>query len=156
MLAYEYGLQIIPARKAQLESFDALNLATSCGVTRPSESIQALDSIELTIPVTRPELTFHVCSVSGNDEQYEGTQANPLRTIIRALALTRSMCEHLNTIEQCPQGTPKNIILAKGMHYLNETIALGVADSGLTITAAPGVRCLSMHFFCQHLFLSDA
>ena len=34
MLAYEYGLKIIPARKAQLESFDALNLETSCGVTR--------------------------------------------------------------------------------------------------------------------------
>lgn len=37
LLAYEYGLLKIPARAPQLESFDALELATTCGVTRPTE-----------------------------------------------------------------------------------------------------------------------
>ena len=35
MLAYEYGLKLLPSRKPQLESFDALELHTTCGVTRP-------------------------------------------------------------------------------------------------------------------------
>ena len=35
LLAYEYGLKLLPSRKPQLESFDALQLEATCGVTRP-------------------------------------------------------------------------------------------------------------------------
>ena len=38
LLAYEYGLKILPARAPQVESFDALELE-GCGVTRPTQPL---------------------------------------------------------------------------------------------------------------------
>ena len=90
MLAYEYGLSILPARSPQLEVFDALQLAATCGVTRPdssSEPAAASTGAVLTHTATA-ERTFHV-DVAGDDAVSGGWQS-PFRTIHRALAAVRS------------------------------------------------------------------
>ena len=53
--------------------------------------------------------------------------AGPYCTVDHALAAARAS-----------SAPAKTIVLQPGTHYLNATIALGAADSGLTITAAPG------------------
>lgn len=125
MLAYEYGLKLLPSRKPQLESFDALELHTTCGVTRPTMVAPAAPPV-LSLP--DGGATFHVDAAGGNDfGAGRGDAARPFRTIHRALAASRAVA------------APKKIVLAKGVHFLNATIELGAADSGLTITAAPGL-----------------
>eukprot|EP01043_Picozoa_sp_COSAG02_P002412 COSAG02_NODE_55_length_43887_cov_30.660364_33_plen_712_part_00 len=127
MLAYEYALTIIPARSPQLETFDALNLETTCGVTRPTHLGKAPHAA---VPDhgCSPELTFHVHPTSGSDEA-DGTEAAPFLTIHRALAATRTT----------PARTaPAAIVLQAGVHYLNATIDVAATDAGLTITAAKG------------------
>jgi hypothetical protein len=127
MLAYEYGLKIIPARAPQLEAFDALELETNCGVTRPTALGQP-PPVALHVPADA--LTFHVDYTGGNDGA-AGTENHPFQTIHRALAATRAAGA---------AGAPKSIVLKAGTHYLNETIELGTKDSGLTLTAAPGAE----------------
>eukprot|EP00729_Bicosta_minor_P024619 gene24619-34159_t len=141
LLAYEYGLKIIPARKAQLESFDALNLATSCGVTRPSETIAAQDEVPvLAVPegAAKASRVYHVAANGGDDRAGSGSVSSPFASIHRALAATRAATA--TTTTGAGTGAPKAIVLEAGVHYLNATIQLGVADSGLTITAAPGAE----------------
>ena len=125
LLAYEFGLKLIPARKPQLESFDALELDSGCGVTRPTEV--AVAPAPLSLPADG--VAFHVDHEHGDDATATpGSDAAPFRTVHRALAAARA----------APLGVPKSIVLKAGIHYLNATIELGAADSGLTITAAPG------------------
>jgi hypothetical protein len=121
LLAYEYGLKLLPSRKPQLESFDALELHTTCGVSRPHASDPLVP--ELRVPAGA---TFHVDHAFGSDSAGGDVDA-PFRTIHRALAACRAS-----------SADAKNIVLKRGVHYLNETIELGPADSGTTITAAPG------------------
>jgi len=129
LLAYEYGLSKIPARAPQLESFDALELATTCGVTRPPE--QPLYPLPLAMPqhFGDPSVTFHVDPDAGSDTA-SGRPAAPFRTILKALQMTRA----------ASAAAPKSIVLQPGTHFLNATIELTAADSGLTITAAPGAK----------------
>ena len=127
MLAYEYALTIIPARNPQLETFDALNLETTCGVTRPTH-LGKPPHAAVPDHGCSPELTFHVHPTSGSDDA-DGTEAAPFLTIHRALAATRTM----------PARTaPAAIVLQAGIHYLNATIDVAASDAGLTITAAKG------------------
>jgi hypothetical protein len=117
LLAYEYGLKLLPARQPQLESFDALQLESTCGVTRPPAA-----------PLVAPPL--------GNTKNGDDSPAaallqfvvRPGQSIAAVLARTRAAG---------PQFT-KRIVLKKGVHYLNATLELGPSDSGLTITAEPG------------------
>ena len=133
MLAYEYGLKLLPSRKPQLESFDALELATTCGITRPTGVAPAAPPV-LTLP-DGGVAAFYVDAVGGVDVGAErGDAARPFRTIHRALAATRAVSGFSTTA-----AAPKSIVLAAGVHYLNATIELTAADSGLTITAAPGL-----------------
>jgi hypothetical protein len=111
MLAYEYGLMLLPARKPQLESVDALQLDTTCGVTRPSAPERTALALELEPAALRFEVS-------------------PGQSIHQALALARAAAPHAK----------KNIVLQAGVHYLNATIELGPDDSGLTISAAPGAK----------------
>ena len=62
MLAYEYGLKLLPSRKPQLESFDALELHTTCGVSRPRASEPLVP--DLRVPTGA---TFHVDHAFGSD-----------------------------------------------------------------------------------------
>ena len=124
LLAYEYGLKLLPERKPQLESFDALQLADNCGVTRPA----AVAASAAALP--QPDgLAWHVHPEHGDDGA-SGEEHAPFRSIARALAATRASSS----------ATPKSVVLQAGVHYLNATIELGAADSGLTITAAPGAE----------------
>ena len=88
MLAYEYALTIIPARAPQLETFDGLNLETTCGVTRPTHLGKAPPA---SVPDHRAAaaLTFHVHPTDGDDVANDGTEAAPFLTVYRALAATR-------------------------------------------------------------------
>ena len=114
LLAYQYGLTLIPARKPQLESFDALQLESTCGVTRPSGTSAAL----------QPPLPLEV------DVDGLSWSVAPGSSIHAALALARA----------ADPRAKKTIVLKPGLHYLNATVELGPADSGLTITAAPGSK----------------
>jgi hypothetical protein len=130
MLAYEYGLTIIPARAPQLESFDALNLETTCGITRPTH-LGAAPPAPMPDHGAAPELTFYVHPLAGSDDVDDAgcSEQAPFRTIHRALVATRRFPR---------RGKPAAIVLQAGVHYLNETISLADTDSGLTITAAQG------------------
>ena len=124
MLAYEYGLKLLPSRKPQLESFDALELHTTCGVTRPTLSSGAAGIVpELRTP---SGATFHVDYALGSDGG-PGDATSPFQTIHRALAACRAA-----------SASAKNILLKPGTHFLNATLELGPGDSGTTIAAAPG------------------
>ena len=108
LLAYEYGLTLLPNRKPQLESFDALQLHSTCGITRPKELPALSPSLEL-----RNGISITV---------------SPGESIHAALAQARAL----------PPQTRKNIILEPGTHFIDQTIQLGPADNGLTLSAAPG------------------
>jgi hypothetical protein len=80
LLAYEFGLKLIPARKPQLESFDALELDSGCGVTRPTEV--AVAPAPLSLPANG--LAFHVDHEHGDDATATpGSDAAPFRTVHR-------------------------------------------------------------------------
>ena len=71
LLAYEFGLKLIPARKPQLESLDALELSSGCGVTRPR-------TCRWFMPLSLPtSVAFHVDHDHGDDSA--GTDAAPFR-----------------------------------------------------------------------------
>eukprot|EP01048_Picozoa_sp_COSAG05_P002813 COSAG05_NODE_122_length_17611_cov_47.044655_11_plen_437_part_00 len=124
MLAYEYGLKLLPGRAPQLESFDALQLESTCGVTRPAARTQ---SFVPTLAIPFGSSTFVVDSALGDDDFGNGTMGHPFRTVNRALGAARAS-----------QTAKRSIVLKPGVHYLQKTIELGAADSGTTITAPPG------------------
>ena len=132
LLAYQYALSLIPSRAPMREVFDALELATSCGITPPSDaavplSIGGAPMNSWTSGKVGP--SFWVAADSTGADTNAGTESSPFATIQRALQATRSASESTKSA---------TIVLKKGaVHYLTETIALGAADSGLTITAEP-------------------
>ena len=82
---------------------------------------------------------YHVAANGGDDRAGSGSVSSPFASIHRALAATRAATATATTTG-AGTGAPKAIVLEAGVHYLNATIQLGVADSGLTITAAPGAE----------------
>jgi hypothetical protein len=124
LLAYEYGLKLLPGRKPQLESFDALQLESTCGVTRPAAASTLAAALQLTIATD--SAAYYVDPNTGDDTGLGSTQS-PYRTIKRALQETRALAAISSTI-----------VLKPGVHFLNETLALGPTDSGMTLSAAEG------------------
>ena len=129
LLAYQYGLSILPARAPQLEAFDALNLETTCGITRPTGLTPAVPAVPA--HGASRELSFHVHPSDGDDEHNDGSFGAPFQTINRALLATRTIPR---------RSAPAAIVLKEGIHYLNKTIEVLDTDSGLTITAAEGAE----------------
>lgn len=125
MLAYEYGLTLIPSRNPQLESFDALQLETTCGVTRPPAALETVAVPQLPAMAAGGALFF--VSADGDDSSETGDANAPYKTVHRALAAARAS-----------SAAAKSIVLKPGTHYLNQTLALTPADSGTTIAAEPG------------------
>jgi hypothetical protein len=85
--SHRYGLTIIPALAPQLESFDALELGSNCGVTRPTAPLL---SSSQTVTATVAELPasttrFHVDPTSGSDQLGNGTEERPFKTLHAAL-----------------------------------------------------------------------
>ena len=70
--------------------------------------------------------SFWVDYDRGSDQTGTGKESTPFKTVQKALEATREK----------PQ-IPGTIILKTGVHFLRDTIALGAADSGLTITRDP-------------------
>lgn len=79
-------------------------------------------------------MVFYVAAEGGDDAGL-GLADAPFATIHQALAATRAAAV-------TRLSAPKAIVLQKGVHYLEKTIELGQADSGLTITAAKGAEGL--------------
>jgi hypothetical protein len=121
MLMYEFGLTLIPAMSPQREVFDALELQ-SCGVHPPPFARRPAN---FRSPAAAPFSTFFVDFARGSDSN-AGSAHAPFKTILHGVETART----------APK--PASLILASGVHFLSETIDLGAADSGLTITAAEG------------------
>jgi hypothetical protein len=103
--------------------FDALELESSCGVTRPIPTGSIPPPSD---PLPSGPAVFFV-DPSG-DDSHAGTESAPFATVDRAVAATRSAST-----------TPKAVVLRKGTHFLGtESVKLTAADSGLLITNYPG------------------
>ena len=106
-----------------VEVFDALELESTCGVTRPIPT-GAVPPPSIPIP-SGPGVFF--VDPSG-DDTHAGTESAPFATVGRAVAATRSAT-----------AGPKAVVLRKGTHFLGtESVKLTAADSGLLITNYPG------------------
>ena len=79
----------------------------------------------LTLPKSGAN-SFWVDYDGGSDKTGTGKASMPFKTIQKALQATRQMPK-----------IPGTIILKAGIHFLRDTVALGAADSGLTITRDP-------------------
>ena len=130
LLAYEYGLTLQPARKPQLESFDALQLATTCGVTRPP----AVRVTNLPLNIPNNGTSFFVDPRYGLDSRAGGIMS-PFRTIHRALDAARSFSADIT----------KTIVLQPGIHFLNKTLRWAL----LIVALTPLQRAFPWRCCCQ-------
>jgi hypothetical protein len=108
------------------ETFDSLELERLCGDGPPTRKNHVAPSFDLAPSGT---LQFFVDAEDGNDAS-QGSTTDPFATVYRALNAAREA--------ERTEGQEKTIVLKAGIHFLNETMALTTADSGLTITNAPG------------------
>jgi hypothetical protein len=109
------------------ETFDSLELEGLCGDTPPKRVSHVAPSFDL----GAESLRFYVDPLEGNDfTSFKGTVGAPFATVYRALKAARDV--------DISEGEQKTIVLKAGIHFLNETMALTAADSGTTITNAPG------------------
>jgi hypothetical protein len=124
---YTRAQKLQPFRGVHRETFDALRLHELCGDPPPlGESGSSADFVAYN---ASGECAFFV-QPSGGDDAADGTASRPFRSFARALHETRVSCSaHVPA---------KTIVLSGGVHYLNQTIELGAADAGLTITSATG------------------
>eukprot|EP01043_Picozoa_sp_COSAG02_P029584 COSAG02_NODE_1848_length_10680_cov_53.675551_5_plen_486_part_00 len=122
LLAYEFGLSLIPLRAPQIESFDALELE-SCGITRPANT--PLPPIKLNVSSAGTTVFVDPAKGSDNNGSAAGGAKAPFATITGALAVLRK------------SPGPRTMILRGGVHYLQETLDLTPSDSGLTISGVP-------------------
>ena len=122
--AYQYGLQLIPSRAPQIESFEALELGATCGVTRP---LGVPKPPTLKLPAASAAATYYVDYATGSDSA-SGSKSAPFKTLARGVKETRKTTS---------KGGAAALLLANGVHHLKSTIELGAADSALTISADP-------------------
>jgi hypothetical protein len=136
-LTWSYAQHLLPARSPLVDAFDALRLDVDCNMTRP-EAAPPRAPFYAAAPrrggsgspsVLRTVLpsagAFYADPVGGSDTG-AGTEADPFRTVGRALAATRAA------------GGAGQIVLRDGSFQLSAPVTLGVADSGLVISAFPG------------------
>mmetsp|Transcript_4887 Transcript_4887/g.8715 ORF Transcript_4887/g.8715 Transcript_4887/m.8715 type:complete len:863 (-) Transcript_4887:94-2682(-) len=136
-LALDFTRRIQPFRpKHSLKAMvDTLNLhggepggAAQCfNLTVPDN---APSVYQPSMPAAPPGTTsFYVDYDLGNDTTGEGTKALPFKSIKKALETTRT---HRHSLESQKQQASYFIVLRAGIHYVNETIALGSTDSNVT------------------------
>ena len=130
-LAVPYALKIQPSltQAQQKQLHDALQLSTLCAkpfvpVATPPPAPPVAELLASTAMAGRPEL--FVDASKGSDSN-TGTQAQPFRTIAKALEASR-LRKH--GIADAPV-----ISLRAGTFFLNQTLKLSAADSGVTIAA---------------------
>jgi hypothetical protein len=135
--ALQHAVEIQPwLTSSQLQQInDSLAFSTACtGVNYTPLDLPPPSSRKKHLPVPAPGLQPSACTgvcifvdpVKGSDAN-SGTQASPLRTISAAVNATRSS-----------ESLSPTIILRNGTYFINATITLTPADSGLTITAFDG------------------
>ena len=126
LLMYELGLKLIPQMSPQREVFDALELQ-SCGVMPPSFERDNDLHVHVSGERMASSSTFYV-DYNGGSDTNAGSSTSPFKTVQKGVEATRGGSS----------ATPGTVILLPGVHFLERTIELTAADSGLTITAPPG------------------
>ena len=127
-LALEFARKLQPQRGPFPSVYDALQLR-KCNI-----SIKSGRTFDYTpssprppIPTKGDSLQVYADSANGDDSN-PGTLSQPVRTVQRAVELTRGV----------PTGTAKWIYLRAGTFYLPDTIRLGQEDSFLTLSSYQG------------------
>jgi len=136
LLQWELSVRYMPERIPLRDAFDALSLGSApggCGLTEP----RAPPSTAFFTPYT-PERLAAECAVgpfwvnaTGGDDAGAGTKGAPFRTLARALAATRAA-------RPGGRGGVACIALRGGVHFLDETLELRAADSGLVVAGYAG------------------
>jgi hypothetical protein len=138
-LAYERAMERQPHNTPHRKLFDALQLHTLCGEAQPPPAA------EVNLPLLRRQeqqqqqqqhgiggferrgddtAALHVDPLTGDD-----VSGRPFRTVGAAVRAARR-----------GGGRTKSLVLADGIHFLNETLTLTPADSGFRISAASGSK----------------
>jgi hypothetical protein len=131
-LVYEQAKQLQPWHLGHRDTFDSLELDSLCGDAPPARE----QPLPPSFPISETSgSVVYVSPLSGCDTEGLGTEDQPFRSVQHALEVTRevSRAQKLSSEKDA-----KTIVLRKGVHYLNETLVLGVADSGTTIQNYPG------------------
>ena len=128
--AYEFGTERVPAATSALH--DALNLGDCTSEEHVAQIAAATERAQAAAAAPRvpaalasAATVIHVAT-TGSDATGKGTASAPFASLAKAQAAARS----------APK--PAAVSVGAGKYYLNETLLLGEADSGVSWAAAPG------------------
>ena len=128
-LTWAYSQSLLPERGSLNEVFDALRLSVDCNMTRPPSSISSFSSN----PSARAfAASYYADAANGvDDDQRSGGESDPFKTVGFAVARARVGAQ------------PAQIFLQNtAPFYLPFPLVLTSADSGLSISAAPGATSM--------------
>ena len=117
-LAYQYAQKLLPQYGSLQAVYDALQLQ-NCNINLSSGKYKPRPFLYQSY---KEGVEIYVDAVNGNDEN-SGDISHPLQSIVKAIEIFRSQVVR----------SPTTIYLRKGTYYLEETVRLSAADSGLTI-----------------------
>ena len=117
-LAYQYAQKLLPQYGSLQAVYDALQLQ-NCDMSLSSGKYKPRPFLYQSY---KEGVEIYVDAVNGNDEN-SGDISHPLQSIVKAIEVFRSQVVR----------SPTTIYLRKGTYYLEETVRLSAADSGLTI-----------------------
>ena len=132
MLQYEFSLRLQPERIPLRDVFDALELGTLCALTPPRSPPDTSYFTPYTLAMFAAACQsgpFFV-NATGGDDSSDGSKASPFATLARALSATRA--------SRLAPGDVACIALRGGVHFLDATLNLGAADSGLLVAGYAG------------------
>ena len=124
-----YGTYALPAAAAVAAEIKAFGCNASGAVgARGGAAAAPNDARNAAAALTAGGTAIYVDYAAGSDSA-DGSVAHPLKTVVAAVAASRGLA---------PGARPARVVLRNGTHYLNATISLGAADSGLRFEAFPG------------------
>lgn len=132
-LALDFARFLQPEADSALV-FDALRLGADCNASaRPAPARRHVGAApaRTPLPAAPGAAVFFVDAASGDDGN-AGTQGSPFRTVARGLTATRGVTP----------AAAAQLVLRAGTFELAEPIALGAADSSLTLSAYPGEQAV--------------
>eukprot|EP01048_Picozoa_sp_COSAG05_P013178 COSAG05_NODE_1380_length_5022_cov_25.282348_1_plen_505_part_00 len=132
---WQFGRALMPSLGGFATLSDALQLQfcndTAHGVQFPLSSAEPAAAAVTRDSAAQPrELIFHVSAVGGDDSNPGTSPGKPLATIHAAVHAARSSSAAAVATRR------RRVLLHRGTHYLQETLVLGAADSGLIIESA--------------------
>lgn len=131
-LAYDYALQLQPARAPLRDVWDALQITQLCGDRAPFGPLgPGLFVSPKSCSMCDLVNAVFVDARRGQDRN-PGTEAEPVATLAQALVLIRSTTNHGKS------SSWSTILLRQGVHVINQTLLLTADDSGLVISNFPG------------------